>query len=71
MTAILIAAAVQSTETSEGRLRSDGRWDNWAAGVALFEQAVRPLTEDEKFALELDVESMRPDRPEITDHTGE
>ncbi|MFC9351681.1 hypothetical protein [Arthrobacter sp. NPDC057013] len=31
-----------------------------AAGVDLFEKAVRPLTEDEKVALELDVEAMRP-----------
>jgi hypothetical protein len=28
--------------------------------MALYEKAVRPLTEDEKIALELDVESMRP-----------
>jgi hypothetical protein len=60
VTAILIAAAVRSMGSSEGRLRSDGRWDNWAAGVVLFEEAVRPLTEDEKIALELDVEAMRP-----------
>ncbi|TSE15003.1 hypothetical protein B1A87_002795 [Arthrobacter sp. KBS0703] len=56
VTAILIAAAVRL----DGPLRSDGRWDNWAAGVELFERAVRPLTEDEKIALELDVEAMRP-----------
>jgi hypothetical protein len=57
VTAILIAAAVRS----EGPLRSDGQWDNWAAGVELFERAVRPLTEDERIGLEPDVESMRPE----------
>lgn len=60
VTAILIAAAVRSLATSTGTVRSDGRWDNWAAGVELFEKAVRPLTEDEKIALGLDVEAMRP-----------
>lgn len=60
VTAILIAAAVRSLDTTTGAVRSDGRWDNWAAGVELFEKAVRPLTEDEKIALELDVEAMRP-----------
>lgn len=60
VTAILIAAAVRSLDTTTGTIRSDGRWDNWAAGVELFEKAVRPLTEDEKIALELDVERMRP-----------
>lgn len=57
VTAILIAAAVRS----EGPLRSDGRWDAWVAGVDLFEKAVRPLTEDEKISLELDVEAIRPE----------
>lgn len=56
VTAILIAAAARAG----GSVRSDGRWDNWAAGVALFEKDVRLLTEDEKIALELDVERMRP-----------
>lgn len=60
VTAILISAAVHSLEGSQWQVRSDGRWDNWAAGVELFEQAVRPLTVDEKIALELDVERMRP-----------
>lgn len=60
VTAILIAAAVRSLDTTTGTVRSDGRWDNWAAGVELFERAVRPLTEDEKIALELDVERMNP-----------
>jgi hypothetical protein len=55
VTAILIAAAVRS----EGPYTSDGCWDNWAAGLALFEAAVRPLTEDEKIPLELDVDHMR------------
>ena len=56
VTAILISAALHVGST----VRSDGRWDNWGAGVDLFERAVRPLTEDEKIALELDVERMRP-----------
>jgi hypothetical protein len=64
VTAILIAAAVRALDLTTGSVRSDGQWDNWAAGVALFEQAVRPLTEDEKLALELDVEAMRPERRE-------
>lgn len=63
VTAILIAAAVRAMDLPTGSVRSDGRWDNWAAGVALFEKAVRPLTEDEKISLELDVEAMRPDKP--------
>lgn len=61
VTAILIAAAVRSPDIARG-MTSDGEWDNWSAGVALFESAVRPLTEDEKIALELDVEGMRPER---------
>ena len=60
VTAILIAAAVRAMDVSAGTIKSDGRWDNWTAGVALFEKAVRSLTEDERIALELDVESMRP-----------
>ncbi|MCY1235221.1 hypothetical protein D9M72_478290 [compost metagenome] len=60
VTAILIAAAVRSLDSTTGTVQSDGRWDNWAAGVDLFEKAVRPLTDDEKIALELDVEAMRP-----------
>lgn len=60
VTAILIAAAVRALDSTSGSVRSDGCWDKWAAGVALFETAVRPLTEDEKIALELDVEAMRP-----------
>lgn len=58
VTAILIAAAVRSINDAQGLFRSDGAWDNWAAGMDLFEQAVRPLTGDEKIALELDVENM-------------
>ncbi|MFE4836321.1 hypothetical protein ACFRAU_16775 [Arthrobacter sp. NPDC056691] len=60
VTAILIAAAVRSPGSTTGTIRSDGRWDNWAAGVDLFEETVRLLTEDEKIALELDAEAMRP-----------
>lgn len=61
---ILIAAAVGAMDLPTGSVRSDGRWDNWAAGVKLFERAVRPLTEDEKIALELDVERMTPNPSE-------
>jgi hypothetical protein len=64
VTAILIAAAVRSLDSTTGTVRSDGRWGNWAAGVELFERAVRPLTEDEKIALELDVERMAPNPSE-------
>lgn len=59
VTAILIAAAVRALYEEQASVTSDGRWDNWSAGLALFEKAVRPLTEDEKIALELDVEHMR------------
>jgi hypothetical protein len=62
VTAILIAAAVRSPELAAEALGSDGDWDDWTDGVDLFERSVRPLTEDEKIALELDVESMRPSR---------
>lgn len=61
VTAILIAAAVRTPEVAPG-MTSDGEWDNWSAGVALYESAVRPLIEDEKLALELDVEGMRPEQ---------
>jgi hypothetical protein len=60
VTAILIAAAVRAMDTAAGAFTSDGDWDNWAAGVELYERAVRPLTGEEKLALELDVERMRP-----------
>ena len=60
VTAILVAAAVRSLDSTTGTIHSDGRWDNWAAGADLFEKAVGLLTEDEKIALELDVEAMRP-----------
>jgi hypothetical protein len=56
VTAILISAAIHAGRT----VQSDGRWSKWTAGVELFERAVRPFTEDEKIALELDVEGMRP-----------
>lgn len=61
VTAILISAAVRALQSTAGAVKSDGRWDNWAAGVELFEKAVRPLTGEEKLALELDVERMRPE----------
>jgi hypothetical protein len=57
-------AAVRSLDSTTGAVRSDGRWDNRAAGIKLFEKAVRPLTEDEKIALELDVERMTPNPSE-------
>lgn len=60
VTAILIAAAVHAMDSSTGAFTSDGDWDNWAARVDLFEKAVRPLTAEEKLALELEVERMRP-----------
>lgn len=59
VTAILIAAVVYS-RSSVGGVMSDCNWSHWSPGIHLFEMAVRPLTEDEKIALELDVESMRP-----------
>ncbi|MDE8670875.1 hypothetical protein PY310_20090 [Pseudarthrobacter sp. H3Y2-7] len=61
VTAILIAAAVREFESKTGVVKSDGRWDNWAAGLQLYERAIRRLTDEEKLALELDVERMRPD----------
>lgn len=64
VTAILIAAAIRALDSMTGAITSDGRWDNWSVGLALFEKAVRPLTEDEKIALELDVEHMRFLEPE-------
>lgn len=60
VTAILVAAAVQEPAFRTGVVKSDGRWDNWAAGVRLYERAIRRLTDEEKLALELDVERMRP-----------
>jgi hypothetical protein len=60
VTAILIAAAVRALTSRTGVVMSDGLWEDWAAGLRLFEKAVRPLTDEEKLALELDVEWMRP-----------
>lgn len=57
VTAILVAAALRCP----GSLRSDGGLENWTAGIALFEKAVGPLTEDGKISLELDIEGMRPE----------
>ncbi|MDQ0769400.1 hypothetical protein QF031_002149 [Pseudarthrobacter defluvii] len=56
VTAILTAAALHRP----GVLRSDGRWENWTAGLALYEKSVRFLPQDQKIALELDIEAMRP-----------
>lgn len=60
VTAVLIAAALRALETNTGVVCSDGLWDDWAAGLHLFERAVRALTDDEKLALELDLERLRP-----------
>lgn len=60
VTAILIAAAVRVMESRAGVFTTNGRWDNWAMGLRLYERAVRALTEEEKLALELDVARMRP-----------
>lgn len=60
VTAILIAAAVRLMNFRAGVFSSDGRWDNWTAGMDLYERAVRELTNEEKLALELDVAGMRP-----------
>ncbi|MGN7149272.1 hypothetical protein ACTHQ6_09800 [Arthrobacter sp. SAFR-179] len=57
VTAILTAAALRHP----GILRSDGHWESWTAGLALYEAAVRPLSLDQKIALELDIEAMRPE----------
>jgi hypothetical protein len=60
VTAILIAAAVLLNKSRIGAFTTDGRWKDWAAGLRLYERAVRALTEEEKLALELDVARMRP-----------
>lgn len=60
VTAILIAAAVRLMNVRAGVFTSDGRWDNWTAGLHLYERAVRALNGEEKLALELDVARMRP-----------
>jgi hypothetical protein len=44
VTAILISVGLNS----EGEIQSDGRKKEWEAGLALFEKAIRPLTNDEK-----------------------
>jgi hypothetical protein len=61
VTAVLIAAALRALQSNMGVVRSDGLWDHWAAGLHLFERAVRALTDDEKLALELDVGRLRPE----------
>lgn len=55
VTAIYISAAVRNGQL----LRTDGTWEDWAEGLALFERAVRPLTEDEKIMLEMIVSGLR------------
>lgn len=57
VTAILTAAAVHSP----GFLHSDGHWHNWTPPSTLYETAVQPLTPDQRLALELDIEDMRPE----------
>lgn len=44
VTAILISSLVHNV----GSFSSDGDLKDWEPGIALFERAVRPLTEDEK-----------------------
>lgn len=61
VTAVLIAAAVRALDSGSGDVKTDGLWGDWAAGLHLFERAVRALSDDEKLALELDVERMRPE----------
>lgn len=56
VTAILIATAMRSP----GSLRSDGCLDDWRTGIALYEKAVAPLSDDARMSLELDIEGMRP-----------
>lgn len=53
--AILISCAVRNGQ----RFDTDGTWEDWADGLALFEKAVRPLTEDEKIMLEMIVTRLR------------
>lgn len=53
--AIYISCAVRNGQ----RFGTDGNWDDWEAGVALFEKAVRPLSEDEKIMLEMIVTGLR------------
>ncbi|QOD06092.1 hypothetical protein [Pseudarthrobacter sp. BIM B-2242] len=55
VTAIYISAAVRNGQ----RFGTDGTWEDWAAGITLFERAVRPLTEDEKIMLEMIVSGLR------------
>jgi hypothetical protein len=57
VTAILTAAAIRNP----GTLRSDGQWNKWAPGITLYETAVQPLTPDQKIALDIDIEAMRPE----------
>lgn len=44
VTAILVSVFVHET----GEISSDGTFEEWAEGIALFERAVRPLTEAER-----------------------
>lgn len=55
VTAIYISAAVRNGQ----RFGTDGTWEDWTAGIGLFERAVRPLTEDEKIMLEMIVSALR------------
>lgn len=53
--AIYVSAAVRNGQ----RFGTDGTWEDWAAGIGLFEKAVRLLTEDEKIMLEMTVSGLR------------
>lgn len=61
VTAILVSAFLH---TGAG-VTTDGTWENWQPGIALYEMAVRPLTEDEKIALELQLACMVPEKKEV------
>lgn len=45
-------------------VRSDASWEDWALGLSLFERAVRPLTADERLALEMSLSGMMPELPQ-------
>lgn len=52
--AILVSALVRNGQA----FTSDGQWSDWAAGVELFERAIRPLTADERIAVEMCAEGL-------------
>lgn len=56
ITAIFVSVVVRNGQSFD----TDGDWDDWADGVALFQRAVRHLTEDELLSLEMLVTGLRP-----------